>query len=293
MEEVNIEEKKEKINFLKKIWYSISKLSKYDDLMNQGVMSSIVYYILLILMFSAIFSIALVHQTVELNDEGYAYFESMLPELKFKEGELSVESDEILRLRNELLELLVGGSIIVDTTKTSEDDFEEYVNEIGTSIGYILLSDKIVAVNLKSDEDIFGYEEFILKYFGEEVDYFTKDHILEVIEDTSVEPLLQYVIAIGVYFVSWFVIHGMYILPITVTVYLILRISKKTLPLKELLKLNIYAYTLSTILYLIYMVQGMYTKWYFIGIEYGILLISGIYVGLYFKKKKMPKIKKV
>lgn len=47
MEEVKEEEKQTKpvkINFFKKIWYSITKISKYEEMRNQGVGKSIKYF---------------------------------------------------------------------------------------------------------------------------------------------------------------------------------------------------------------------------------------------------------
>lgn len=287
MEEV----KKEKINFFKKIWWSITKVSKYSNMIEQGMFSSIMYYLILILIFTTIFAIPISVQTVEMYDNGYLYLEENLPELTFQNGVLTTEVEEF-EIQEKLVEIIVGGNIIVNSSLTSQDDIDEYTHGFGTSLGYILLKDKIMVVNLVEEITEYDYEEFVLKYFGVEIDYFTKDHILEFIEaGAEIGLLKQYSVALVAYYLSWTAAFLMYIFPVTLVMYLLAKAIKKPMRMGNIVAMNIYAYTLSIILQLIHVIQALYTNVYWVWMEIVIIITGSIYAGLYLNKVEKNKIK--
>lgn len=174
--------------------------------------------------------------------------------------------------------------MLVDSNKTSEDDIEEYKELFGNNIGYILLNDKIVTLNMGNEEEtMYTYEEFVLKYFGAQIDWFNKGHILEVIDQNNVGLGLQLAIAIASYTVSWSIAFLMYIIPISIIVYLSLKIYKKPMNLKDIISANFYSYTLAIILQFVHVIQSLYTEIQIPGFEYVILLISAVYMGKYIR----------
>lgn len=107
MEDVIETNKKEKIKFFKKIKYSITKISKYPDLVKEGIGASIKYYLILIFLFTIVFSIPIALKTVKVYEDGYAYLNEKLPELEYKEGQLTIEQEAEITLSDELLALIL------------------------------------------------------------------------------------------------------------------------------------------------------------------------------------------
>ena len=77
-----------KINFLKKIWYSIARPSKYEDLRKNGLGKAIKYIFLIIILCALI--IAIISSVIQQNivKDAISYLNEKLPEIKIKDNTL-------------------------------------------------------------------------------------------------------------------------------------------------------------------------------------------------------------
>ena len=68
--EEKIEEKTEKINFLKRLWFSISKIEKYPDMAAEGVKKALGYLVKIVMILTLVISAGMVYQTYTLIQRG-------------------------------------------------------------------------------------------------------------------------------------------------------------------------------------------------------------------------------
>ena len=97
-----------KINFLKKIWYSISKFEKYPEMAALGIKSALLYFTELILIISIIFTGVYVYyiKNIAVFDEELNFSEKMTDVLT-KKVNIQAEQSVIDSLKNEKSETLL------------------------------------------------------------------------------------------------------------------------------------------------------------------------------------------
>ena len=107
----NVNEKKNRKSFFKKIWYSITKIEKYPEMAIDGVGKAVAYLAKLVIIISVILSVWLTYQTYTELNNGIDYIKNEFPSFSYKEGKLSVENNqEPLIFEREDIE-----KIIIDT----------------------------------------------------------------------------------------------------------------------------------------------------------------------------------
>lgn len=111
------ENNNEKIGFLKKIWYSITKIEKYPEMTIQGFASAVKYLVLIMVIFSVILSLGLICKTYTSVNNAVNYFENDFPNVLYKDGNLTVESEEPIKF-NDSNSIL--GNTIIDTNTEDE-----------------------------------------------------------------------------------------------------------------------------------------------------------------------------
>ena len=85
-------EEKMKINFFKKLWYSITKPSKYDELRKLGVGKAIKYIFSIISILALI--LAIITTFLKINEvfDAISYLEGKLPNFTFKDNKLELDN---------------------------------------------------------------------------------------------------------------------------------------------------------------------------------------------------------
>ena len=83
-----------KINFFKKIWYSIAKPSKYANLRKLGLGKAIKYIFSIISIFALILAILATILQINTVNDAISYLDKNLPDIKFKDNNLSLDNAE-------------------------------------------------------------------------------------------------------------------------------------------------------------------------------------------------------
>ena len=124
-----------KLNFLKKIWYSMVKFEKYPEMSALGVKQALIYFTKLILIFSIIYSFA------------YLYYAYNNPEYNEKN----------LKLSERLVELMLTQT---NQTENVSKNIELVKQEVGNSIIISLFLGIFVGLFLTSLLDVFTLSLF-------------------------------------------------------------------------------------------------------------------------------------
>lgn len=281
------EEEKIKIPFYKRIWYAISKPSKYLELINDGVIVTIKYLFLLVFICSAIYSISASILTDKLYSQGYSYLEENLPNATYSEGVLTSDNEEIVILENDFVTGMLGGNVIIAVNITDEEVINGYLESFGEDIGYVLVSEKIKVANLEEEYSEYTYKEFTEKFFGEEITFFSTDTLLAEIQSYNIGITSIYLQTIIVTWISYFLLFQIYALIITIFIFIISKIMKLGYTFKNIFEISIYGLTLSVIITFIYAIQYMFTGFSFAYFNSIIIAIATMYAASVVYDKKI------
>ena len=106
-----METKSNKINFFKKIYFSICKIKKYGELSKEGVKKSIYYIMDLILICSIIYASILTLQIKKNTNGLQEYLEQNFPNLTYQDNTLTSEADGRVVLDDKLVKANFGGQM--------------------------------------------------------------------------------------------------------------------------------------------------------------------------------------
>ena len=129
-----------KKGFFKKVWYSIDKIEKYSELSAEGFGKAMRYLCILVMILSIISSVVSTYKTsIEMKNVAQ-YINDKLPDITYKDGVLQASSTEPITDEN------TGyGKMIIDTVTDSEEQINQYINQIGDEEnGIIILKNKLI-----------------------------------------------------------------------------------------------------------------------------------------------------
>lgn len=260
-------EKQNKIKFHKKVWFSITKLSKYQEMAEEGFKTATKYLVGIIAFFSIFLSLISSYEMNKNTKDGIEYIKENLPEITYSEGILKSDATEKVTLKHSLVKEITNGILIIDTNVESEEVINQYIDEIGKAQkAVILLKNKVITVNWGSSEKTqeYNYQDLLKQYAlqtkTEEMTKVTKYDIVNYIENKTFS-FTNYIIQ---YFVSYVIIYfGNFIIYIGVVcliAYLTNKILKLGFKLKEMYSMTVYAFTLPIISYMVYTITFYFTQ---------------------------------
>lgn len=286
-----------KINFFKKIWYSITKPSKYEDLRRLGLGKAIKYIFSIIAIVALI--LAIISSVIQQNilKEAISYLEEKLPEIKFKDNTLTLENEEDIVINDNKVIDYFRNVIVINPLIEKQEAINQY-KTLATEKNNVLIflnKEYLVISNKYNSErqegiDSKKYEEVSSKYIKDmNYEYGKKDIINYLKRSTS------YTYYIAQYFVVYFImitfLYLIYILLISLSLRLVTKLSKIKWTYKESLINTIYASTLSLIIYATYMIIGYFInfKISFIDVINIVIIYIYLYIILYKNRKSIIK----
>lgn len=265
MEEINQEPKKKKINFLKKMWYSITKFEKYPEMVNEGAGRSTKYLMIIILIFALIIAILGVIQTNKNLNEGIQYIKDNIPEIQYINGKIISSNQEIQRITDETFDI---GNIIIDLNTEDEVTIENYKNEIKENEkgkGLIILKDKAIQVSTDSEgkQNLLevNYDMLVSNLFGNSEMELSKQDIINFLNEEGRTYI--FIVNFFVYLIAYFIIYiissFIYALFLSIIAYITGMIVKVKIRYSAAYSMSIYAFTLSNLLNIIYFIVNYFT----------------------------------
>lgn len=238
--------KTNKINFFKKIYFSVCKIREYGNLSKQGVKKSIYYIMDLVLICALIYSSVLTFKMKNNANGLQEYLEANFPNLTYEENILTSENQERTVLDNQLVKANFGGQLVIDTTTDYDTLISEYNTKGEPTI--LLTSNKYVTINSQGTISEYGYNEIISTENGEQTTI-NKDYFVNLFSNISY----------GYYFCGYFVgsaigtsiIVYLYNLLITVVAFIVCKFKKVKAKFGEIYSMGLYAHTISVFGYFI------------------------------------------
>ena len=284
-----------KINFFKKIWYSIAKVGKYKDMKEEGLFSSI-RYIIGIFALSAIM-LAIVATIIQSNliNRIIDYMDQKLPEMTFKENKLSMEGEEDIILNDTIFKSAFNNIVIINPMLEEQEAINQYYNLAEEKYNAVVfLSDKYIVITTKyspaSDVgdgiEIHHYTDESSKYISDETKEYKKSDLISYFKGNK--PWVMY---IGQYFiiylVSFTIIYSLYIIFIALTMWVTIKILKIKWEFKEAIMNTIYGSTLSIFSYTIYIIIGYFANFTipFVDVIRILLIFIYLYIILIIEKR--------
>lgn len=289
-----------KINFFKKIWYSVAKPSKYEDLRNQGVGKSIKYFFSIIAILAIILAVIATCLQLNVVNDAISYLDETLPEIKFKENILSLENEEAVILDDNKIIEYFGNKIVINTLLEKQEAINQY-KDLATEKNKVIifLSDEYVLISNEYNPESENEEGLEYKKYADISKNFVKDMSYEYGKKDIVEYLKErtsYTYYIAQYFVVYFgmitFLYLIYIVLISTSLWLVTKVSKLKWTYKDSLMNTIYASTLSIIVYVAYMVISYFTKFKvsFIDVVSILLIFIYLYLLIWNQKKKKTEV---
>lgn len=283
-----------KINFFKKIWYSIAKPSKYFELNKQDLAKTIRYFFAIVSILALILSIIV--SLIQLNtvNEAINCLDEKLPEIKFKENVLSLENEDAIILDDKKILDYFTNPIVINTLLSKDEAVDQY-KDIATKNNkvlvflkeeFIIISDKYNPENEKEGIETHKYSEVSSNFIKDSNNEYSKKDILDYLKQR-----VPFTYFLAQFFVIFFItisfLFFTYIFLIATGLWIVTKGFKLKWTYKESLSNTIYASTLSIFAYVLYMITNYITKFKIPFID--IICIAIIFIYLYIILMKQKK----
>lgn len=297
-------EKVTKMNFFKKMWYSITKFEKIPNMAVEGFSSALKY----ILILTAIFTIFLMIQSMlelkTLVSELAEYVQDNIPEFTYSQETLSLESADTIIIDD--VQYSGIDKIIINTEIETNEEKDKIENENlinGTTIFFF--NDEIILKNQSEDSKIikqsYSYEEFISSYTNEEMNEFNKDQFVQYLLSNNMNGIyIQYGISTYIYLlIVNFIIILLNIFELSILGMITSTIARIKIKYSAIYNMAVYSLTLSIILNIVYIVINYFTNFAITYFQVAYITIAYIYLAaaIFILKddviKKMQEVEKI
>ena len=273
-------ESKEKISFFKKLKISIFKFEDYAQLAAQKIGQSIIYVLILMIIFALLASIAITYKFSITLGEVKNYINNEIETIQFQDGTLNIvpskDKDKPIIIENEESPV---GSIIIDTRDLSEEEINNYTEQIkGYTNGIVLLKDKIITkTEMSSITTTMFYNDIATQYNIQEI---SKADIIDMLEGRNVINIyISFYLSMTVYlFLVYFPTVLIDAILLSILAYITSVISRVRLKFSASYNISIYALTLPIILNLAYIIVNTLTGFTIEYFQVMYTAIASIYV---------------
>lgn len=249
-------EEMQRQGFFKKVWTSITKIEKYPDMASQGLGKAFIYLCKIIAILAIVLCLGMMFQTYQILQEGIHYLQNQFPEFSYKDGNLSVSSEQAWTISEE--DSYVGKTII-DTNTQEEQTINQYIHEIEKAGGGILiLQDKVIVKNgLVAGTMNYNYQE-LLGQMG--ITEFKKQNVIDYVNSSQIIAVyISVFITIFLYsFMIYLVTTLSNVLFLSIFGYLTTWMAHIKMRFLAVFNMSIYALTLSIILNILYILVNVF-----------------------------------
>lgn len=236
-------EKSKKINFFKKIYIALFKISKYNEIQKEGIKSALKYTVRVLLILGVIYSGVLTYKMTANANKLKSYLNENLPKLKYENKELNAETDKRIVLDDNSVKVNFGGQIVIDTITNYAELIEEYKNKKEATI--LLTTEKFTTINSEGTVQENTYDDIIKKYLGQEPNTLDKDTLLYLFDNI---PYSYYFVAYTIaYILAHLIIVAVFSLIISLIIYSVRKIRKINIKFGTIYKMSIYSLTIAMI----------------------------------------------
>ena len=249
-------EKVRKEGFFKKVWNSITKIEKYPEMAAQGLGKAFSYICKVVAILAIVVCLGMMYQAYQMVQEGVQYLQNEFPEFSYKDGILTIQSEEPITISAENSYV---GEVIIDTKTEDEKTINQYVAQVEDyGDGIIILKDQVKVKNAAVMGTINDEYKEILGQMG--ITEFQKQDVINYMNSSQ---MINFYISI---FITIFVYtFAMYLLTtlsnavfLAVFGYLTTWITKIRMRFVAVFNMAVYSLTLSTILNMMYIAINIF-----------------------------------
>ena len=263
-----------KLSFFRKVKTSIIDFDGYQDLAAEKISRTILYIILLIVIFSIIISATYTFQFTKMLDNVKSYINNEISEIKYENYELSILTNDGSEISEIDVDDIINAKIIINTQTTDENKIQESIDEIKTQKnGILILKDKLIIKNEFSSKLLeYSYKSISEQYNINKID---KNEIINLL---SGQQMINFMIMLfGMIFIYMFIMYLSTILVdiilFAVLAYIVTRFAGLRLKYSAIYNIASYSLTLPLILNMIYFVVNSLTGF---TIEYFRIMYNGV-----------------
>lgn len=266
---------KEKLSFFKKILISIKDFEKYGIFIKESIGQTILYIVLLILLFTIILTCATSKKLIDSSN-------SYMSKLKEKIYSITYEDDNIFINEDKKLEIadseLIQGKLLINTSNLNEEEIDSYRKELDKENNLIvILKDRLFIKNeVNSLNTQITYSD-IAKNNEKSVELFKS--IIDNWNNDKFNVNINISLILGFFIVCYYI----YILDaltnaliLAITCYITSKLLKLKMKFASAFSISTHAITLPIILNLIYVIIRFFTNFeipYFNVMYYGIAYV--------------------
>ncbi len=242
--------------FFKKLWYSIVNIEKYPEMATEGVGRAISYLFKIVAILAVVLSIWMTYESYEAVRNGVEYLQNEFPTFSYQDGTLSVETEEPIVIGAEQSGV---GKIVVDTKTDSEEQINQYLNEIESNeSGIVVLKQKVLVKTPGVAGSIsYDYQQILGNM---QITQFNKQDVINYANSNQIITLyISMFITIFIYSIMMYFITTLwYVVMISIVGYITAWLLKIKMRYVAVFNMSVYAITLSVLLNVIYLIINMF-----------------------------------
>lgn len=277
------ESKTTKINFFKKVWYSVTKFEKYPEMAAEGIGSAIKYLIILSAIVTIFLGIGSIIEMTKVVGNLAEYIKNNIPEFTYEDGKVSMDIDEPITIED--VEYSGIDRIVVNPlaeTQEEKNKSKEDNNINGTTIFFF--KDQIILKNKNEENEIneqpYTYQDFITNYTQENIKSFNKSELIEYMTSEKMNSYyMRYAISIVMYLVIVNILVALLdTLELAVLGWVTTIVARIKMRFVAIYNMAIYALTLPMMLNIIYIVINYFTKFTISYFQIAYITIAYVYL---------------
>lgn len=294
----------EKINFFKKVWYSITKFEKYPLMAAEGTKRAIKYLIMLTAIVTVFITIQATLQARKNMEELSSYIRNNIPDFSYENQKLSVDMEETILIKD-----INYGSIdriVINTLHETEEQKEKIEKDnLIDGISLIFFKDEVVLQakngNSQTSRQGYTYNDFISGYIGDGIEKFNKEELTQYLIS---EKMIPYYFQSGLTTFIYLLIANILVtlldsLEIAILGWITAIIARIKIKFSGIYSMAAHSLTLSMILNIVYIIINYFTSFNIKYFQIAYIAIAYIYLAaaIFILKdeiiKKMQEVEKV
>lgn len=272
-----------KINFFKKVWYSITKFEQYPAMAAEGFKRALKYIITLTAIVTIFMMFGSILEMKSLVEELAKYIQNNIPEFTYSQGKISMETQETMTIDN--VNYTGIDRIVINSLIETDEEREKFQNEnskIGTTV-YFFNNEIVLRVQLENSEPVkqtYTYSNFVANYTGEYIEEFNKTELVEYLTSNKMTSFYaQYGLTSFIYLlIVNIVIALLDVLEIAVLGWITALIARIKIKFATIYDMAVYSITLSMFLNILYMVINYFTTFTITYFQVAYITIAYIYL---------------
>ena len=252
--------KKEKLSFFKKLKISILDFDGYQDLAAEHISKTIVYIVLLMLIFSIVISVGYTYKFTETINKLKDYVTNEISEITYENYELTIiakNNEDITQIETDGL---IPVKIIINTQTENKEKIQSSIDDIKKEKnGILILKDRIIIKNEFSTNLIeSSYKDISENYNINKID---KNEIANMLSGQETKTFIaMFFISIVIYmFIIYISSILIDILLLTILAYIVTRIARLRLKYSAIYNIATYSLSLPILLNMIYILVNIFT----------------------------------